>query len=152
EPSMVKGLSLTADYWWINVNQTLGAYRTPTILGECYPASLTGVAANQPQNTDFCKLITRSTNTGAVVNVSDLEQNTGSLWTSGLDVAVHYTLPTDFGRFGVVIDGTWLGRYDNQLLAGTPFVKTYHSAGNYDDGSGTAISCLTPKIKLNFRV
>src|SRR5207253_412589 len=66
--------------------------------------------------------------------------------TSGLDFALRYSMPTDFGRFGFLFDSTYLIYY-KQGLGGN--VGTISAAGNYDLGSGTATGSLTPKVKFN---
>jgi hypothetical protein len=115
------------------------------ILAGCYPASV-GSSAAPVQ--DLCNLISRSPNTGAIVNVNDYETNVGSTQTSGLDFAARYTLPTDFGRFGFLFDSTYLLVYDYTVGYG-PGAKTYHSAGNYDAGAGVPAGGLTPRLKFN---
>ena len=75
----------------------------------------------------------------------DLNQNVGSLTTSGVDVSARYYFPTDVGRFGVLLDSVYLIKYDLTLAGG----KLIQAAGNYDTGSGVPIGGLTPKLKFN---
>lgn len=138
EPQMVRGLSVTADYYNIRVNQSLGFLTTPVILNGCY----------QNNNDAYCALIQRDSATGFISNVNDLEQNTSFVQTSGIDLAVRYTLPTDVGRFGFLFDGNYLIYYRQGLATG----QVISAAGNYDLGSGSAISNLTPKVKFNVGV
>ena len=143
EPSMVRNLSVTVDYWNVNVTQVLGFNTTAVILSGCYPAA-SGLSA--PPNQAFCNLITRQASTGRIIDVQDLETNVGQFWTTGIDLAARYGFPaTDFGRFGLLFDGTYLIKYDYSVASG----KVYHSAGNYDAGSGTAQGILTPRVKFN---
>jgi iron complex outermembrane receptor protein len=137
EPSMLRGLSATVDYYNILVDQNLGFITTPVIINGCYSGG----------NNAYCALITRDSN-GVISNVSDLENNVGKVQTSGIDFAVRYTLPTDFGRFGFLFDSTYLIYYRQTLADGS----VISAAGNYDLGSGSATSNLTPKIKFNVGV
>jgi iron complex outermembrane recepter protein len=138
EPTMLRGFSATLDYYNIKVTQNLGAITTPVILNGCYSGG----------NDAYCKLITRDPNSGFISVVSDLENNVGSLQTSGIDFAVRYGFPTDFGRIGLVFDSTYL-IYERQALADGSVINT---AGNYDFGSGSPVGSLTPKVKFNVGV
>src|SRR5260370_31260872 len=97
----------------------------------------------------MCALMPRDPSNQQVRNVSDLETNVGRIITSGLDFAARYSLPTDFGRFGFLFDSTYLIAYNETLGFGTISQRTLHAAGNYDLGSGSAISALTPRVKFN---
>ena len=142
QPSMVPGLSLTVDYWNVQIYRLIGAIGTQVILNACYPSS---VGSSGAANADLCNLITRDPVTQQIRNVSDLSTNVGRLITSGVDFALRYTVPTDFGRFGFLFDSTYLINYDLQVATG----QVYKSAGNYDIGSQSATGGLTPRIKFN---
>jgi iron complex outermembrane receptor protein len=138
EPQMLKGLSATVDYWNVTVDQNLGNITTTVIIAGCYPAS---TASTATPNQDYCKLITRSPVTGQITNVLDIAQNVGSTAGSGLDFALRYALPTDFGRIGLGFDMTYLLVNDQTLALG----KVIKGAGNYDLG-------LSPRVKANLGV
>jgi outer membrane receptor protein involved in Fe transport len=135
EPSFFRGFSATLDYYNIQVTQNIGALTTPVILQGCYSGG----------NDAYCSLITRDAGNGQITNVSDLQTNVGVTQTSGFDFALRYTFPTDFGRFGLLFDSTYLAYYRQTLANG----DTISAAGNYDLGSGSAIGSLTPKLKFN---
>ena len=137
EPTILPRFSATLDYYNIKVSQNLGNITTGVILQGCY----------QGGNDAYCDLITRGPD-GIITNVNDLTTNVGSVQTSGIDFAVRYALPTDFGRFSFLFDSTYL-IYIRQKLANGDVIS---SAGNYDLGSGTAIGNLTPKVKFNIGV
>jgi outer membrane receptor protein involved in Fe transport len=137
EPAMFRGFSATLDYYNVKVSQNIGSITTPLILKGCY----------QQNNDAYCSLVTRNS-TGVITNVNDFETNVGNLQTSGLDFAMRYGFPTDFGRFGLLFDSTYLF-YLRQSLADGSLINT---AGNYDFGSGSAIGNLTPKLKFNVGV
>jgi outer membrane receptor protein involved in Fe transport len=136
EPTMLRRFSATLDYYNIKVDQNLGNITTAVILKGCYEANYD----------PYCNLITRTSADGTITDVNDLTTNVGRVQTSGLDFALRYNLPTDFGRFGFLFDSTYLIFY-RQVLGGN--VGTISAAGNYDIGSGTAIGSLTPKFKFN---
>jgi outer membrane receptor protein involved in Fe transport len=135
EPSMVKNLSVTVDYYNMSVDQSISSYGTAFILNSCY----LGDAGQQKQ---FCPLISRDSLTNRVTNVLDLNVNVGQDKTSGIDLAIRYALPTDFGRFGFVFDGTWLQRFDRILADGT----VIHGRGNFDIATTGGVY---PEFKFN---
>ncbi len=143
EPTFAKGFSATVDYWTVSLSQDIGAISTPVILAGCYPAST--ATPNTPVNTAYCDLIQRSASTGQLFNVNDLNQNVGTLTTSGIDFAARYFMNTDVGRFGFLFDLSYLLAYDQTFADGTFF----HSAGNYDSGSGGTTGGVTPRVKFN---
>jgi outer membrane receptor protein involved in Fe transport len=137
EPTLpiLRGFTATVDYYNIKVTQNLGAITTPIILQGCYTGG----------NDAYCQLVQRDPNTGFIRNVFDLTNNIGSIQTSGFDFAARYSIPTDYGRFALLFDSTYL-IYIRQTLANGNVVQ---AAGNYDFGSGSAISNVTPKLKFN---
>ena len=130
EPPEIRGFSATVDYYNIKVMQGLGFITTPVILNGCYVGG----------NDAYCALIQRDPATGFIRNVSDLEQNIGIVQTSGFDFAIRYSFPTDYGRIGLLLDSTYLSYFRSGQIS---------AAGNYDLGSGSAVSNLTPKWKFN---
>jgi len=144
EPAMLRGFSATVDYWALTITSDIGAITTPVILAGCYPAANPGTA-NAAQNMAYCNLIQRSATTGQLFNVFDLNQNVGSLTTTGVDFAARYYFPTDFGRLGFLFDSTYLIKWNLTLASG----KVIKAAGNYDAGSGLPIGGLTPRVKFN---
>jgi iron complex outermembrane receptor protein len=145
EPQMIRGLSMTVDFWRISMDQLIGNYGTQLILNKCYGSG--GV----PQDTSFCSNVVRDPATKALVRVTDANVNIGQLLTSGVDFAAQYGLPTDYGRFTFRFLGTYLIRYDYT----DPVGNYIRGAGNYDgQGSVTASGStnFNPKVKLNMGV
>ncbi len=123
-PTMVKGLSVTVDYFNISIENAVGTIGAPNILQGCY--------ANF--NQDYCALIVRN-NAGAIQYLSDVNQNIGKKTTAGIDFAIKYTTPQSaFGRFGFSFDANWLAYLDNTLNLATG-TQTIHGKGNYDLGA-----------------
>jgi outer membrane receptor protein involved in Fe transport len=120
EPSFVKNLAVTVDYYHIRLEQTIGTIGASTILSGCYSR---GISA-------YCDLVTRDPTTFRISNIRNQFQNVGSNLTDGIDVSVNYNLPTPAGRFAFIFDGTWLHRY-NRTLATGQLVK---GRNNYDLG------------------
>jgi outer membrane receptor protein involved in Fe transport len=111
EPRMVRNLSVTVDYYNVTVDDSITTVGARTILAGCYPSN-----GSTPK---FCDLIQRDATTQRIVNIINLNTNVGKDETDGIDFAVHYALPTPYGRFGYAFDGTWLHKYNRTLADGT---------------------------------
>src|SRR5260370_18548137 len=128
---MVRGLTVTADYYHINVTNTIQGAGTQNILNACYPG--TG-ATHDPV---LCTQVHRDPVTGMISVVDDYTANLGSLTTAGIDLSARYTMPTtDFGRFGFLFDANYLIQQDQYIFS------LIQGAGNFDLG-------VNPRIKFN---
>jgi iron complex outermembrane receptor protein len=142
EPAQVKGLSLSADYYHVRLDDAITTnLGTVLILGGCYPALNSSSAA--PDGRD-CSLIRRDPTTGRIQGVSDVEQNAGSLITDGVDVVLRYALPSAAGRFRFSVDGNYLIKQDVVLPSG----KVLRSAGNYDLAVFSSSLGVTPRLRF----
>jgi outer membrane receptor protein involved in Fe transport len=136
EPSQVRGLSITADWYDIHITNSIDFITTPNILRGCYPGA--DAAGNPlPVNQAYCDFVQRNAD-GRVIDVTDILQNTGTQSTSGVDVALRYTQPTRFGQFGYSADVNYLIKFNKRLADGT----LIEGKGNYDLG-------VNPDYKFN---
>jgi outer membrane receptor protein involved in Fe transport len=106
EPTMIKNFTITVDYYNITIDSPIVNVGSATILNSCY---FGGVQR-------FCDLITRDPVSGQVSNIVDTTTNVGRDQTDGIDLAVRYAYPSEYGRFGFLFDGTWLHSF-HRLLA-----------------------------------
>src|SRR5258708_6424413 len=128
---MVRGLTVTADYYHITVTNTIQGAGTQNILNACYPG--TGGAPDPV----LCTQVHRDPVTGMISVVDDYTANLGTLTTAGIDLSARYTMPTaDFGRFGFLFDANYLIQQDQYIFS---LIK---GAGNFDLG-------VNPRIKFN---
>jgi outer membrane receptor protein involved in Fe transport len=132
QPSMVRNLSVTVDYYHFDLDKTISSIGESVILSSCYPTD----PAATPK---YCDLVQRNS-TGRIQQIFNLAQNVGSTSTAGIDLAIRYSIGTEFGRFGFLADGTWLQKYDQTLADGT----VIKARGNYDLG------LVLPAWKANF--
>ncbi|HEY6948701.1 MAG TPA: TonB-dependent receptor, partial [Gemmatimonadales bacterium] len=137
QPSMVRGFSMTVDYYNFDISNAISAIGESVILNGCYPSD----ASVAPR---FCDLIQRDPNTHRIVQIFNLAANIGGVKTDGIDVSLRYALPTDYGRFGFIVDGTWLHKFDQELADGS----IIHGRGVYDLGSGVN-GGVYPAFKAN---
>jgi outer membrane receptor protein involved in Fe transport len=122
QPTMVKGLTATVDYYNITIDNNISSIGEAQILAGCYPQ-----AGGTPK---YCNLVVRDPTTQKIQSIFNLNANVGQDKTDGIDISVRYFLPTEFGRFGFSWDGTWLRQY-NRLLASGDLEK---ARGTYDLG------------------
>ncbi len=134
QPRWVDNLSLTVDFYHIDVTNSISTIGGGTILAGCY-------SGNTNQNAAYCNLIQRDPNSGLISTVYDLNNNVGGDRTAGIDFGAQYMIPTNAGRFNVSFDGTYLAYYDRTLADGT----IIHARGTYDLG-------VYPSFKFNTAV
>lgn len=121
DPQWLPGLSLSADVWRINLNDTITAISAQTVLNQCY------ANASSP----FCGFIHRF-DTGNINYVAEPTVNLGALSTKGVDGTVAYRFDeTRFGRFAARLDATYVARYDVNPDPADPTAVTIHNAGKY---------------------
>ncbi|HET6431893.1 TonB-dependent receptor plug domain-containing protein [Dyella sp.] len=135
-PNYVQGLSLSADFWHLYLNDTISAIGAQTVLDLCYNGA-----------TQYCPLISRfptgSANPGEIAQIVEPTGNLGRTDVSGVDFSARYKLPEfSFGNFVVGLDATYLSRYDQQTAPGTDANTTFHDAGHFQPfGSSQASTC-----------
>ncbi len=140
EPTFFKNFTATLDYYKIDIDQSISVIGESTILSGCYGGT----------NPAFCSLITRDPGTQRINNILNLNANVGTENTAGIDLAMRYTVPTmNYGRFGLIFDGTWL-RYHDVTLADGSVVR---GRGTFDlaaSGTGNAgYGSTFPTFKFN---
>jgi len=94
------GLSITVDYYNIEIKNAIASQSPTQIMQLC--AQRAGV---------FCELVQRDASTGAIINLLQGAQNLNSIKTDGVDATVRYDFTTGVGRFGAVVDASWLGSF-----------------------------------------
>src|SRR5713101_3875340 len=108
-PWFLRYLTITADYYNVEVDNNITTIGVSTILNSCYVQG----------NPAYCGLIQRDPITHRIVNVINTNTNAGKDQTDGIDLALTYAMPTEYGRFGFLFDGTWLHKFNRTLADGT---------------------------------
>jgi iron complex outermembrane recepter protein len=129
EPPQVKGLSLTVDYWNIDITKAIQSLGVTIILSNCYNGGIE----------EYCQRIHRDpTLAGAIDFIDDPVSNVGGTDTSGIDAAVAYdTKIPGAGRVSGKIEGQYLLKYNLDNTS-----QIIHGLGNYDLG-------VYPRYKAN---
>ncbi len=130
-PRMVRGLTLSVDYFNIKVKDYISSIPVTLTISQC-------IATGDPF---FCSLFNRNPRNGVLFGgdanqagfITSTTQNTGSLGTSGLDIGASYTLRTGIGRFAADFMGTWLHDLTTEPLPG---LGSYDCAGLFGGTCG----------------
>jgi iron complex outermembrane receptor protein len=153
-PKWIKGLTLSADWWHIDMRDivaTLGAQFIIETLRPPGPGASTVVSSNGAT-------VVRSAGSnptgepGPVTLVLDPNQNLSGAIFEGLDYEAIYILDStifghgDWGRLTATVNGTWLSRAE---LQPTPNSKRFGIAGEFLPTSFTLTSSL-PRHRANF--
>jgi outer membrane receptor protein involved in Fe transport len=134
EPTIIRNLSVTVDYYNLTLDQPITAPGVSAILNGCYASGIS----------QLCDMVLRNSS-GVITTILNINTNVGKEKTDGIDVAVRYAVPTaDYGRFNFVFDGTWLRKYDRTLADGT----TIHGKGTFDLAINGTYG-VYPAIKFN---
>jgi outer membrane receptor protein involved in Fe transport len=150
EPEFAKGLTLSLDYYSIDITKAISSASVTDILTNCY-----GAAANPTfAFNQFCQLIFRNpingTFNGAEARgVFTASSNLGTIKTRGYDLAVNYRLPLrDVGldpKWGRVDIGLNYNRVEKLEFQATPAAINRNCNGFYSVACGNAFA--SPNFK-----
>ncbi|WP_108947031.1 TonB-dependent receptor [Shewanella halifaxensis] len=137
-PSFVEGLSLTVDYWDIELDNAISTIGEQLILDKCADEGV------------YCDQITRyGPEAGALYgNSSDIDDrnvNVGSITSKGYDFNVVYAIETGIGDLRFNLDSTYYDTYDITQADGT----VVENAGWFRRSSGDG---NFPEWKTNFNI
>ncbi len=147
QPTFAPGLSVSADYFDIKIDNFIGKLGGNLIINNC----LSGLVPS------FCSLVHRDANGSLWLSnqgfTTDTQLNTGSLGTKGIDLnlAYHTDLSSlglgDNGSVAVSLVGTWLDSLTTQPLPGG---ATYDCKGLYGSVCGTPAPEWRHKARLTW--
>jgi outer membrane receptor protein involved in Fe transport len=132
-------LAATIDYWSIKVDDVIDNIQPVLKLQQCLES---GTYCNEVQRDAFGTLWL----SGLGGQVTALQQNLGSLKTSGIDIGVNYRQPiADWGSLGFTFQGTWVQSFETQPL---PNGGSYDCVGYY----GTTCGQPSPEWRHRFGI
>jgi len=137
DPHFIEGLSVSADYWRLYLNNIITNVGAQSVLDLCAAGQLA-----------YCSLFTRNAtgpNQGQILTMLEPTGNLGRVDVKGVDFALNYRLPEfSFGRFNIGFNATYLEKYDVSTAPGTAANTVYHYAGHFlTFGSSQAAACAT---------
>ena len=117
---LIKGLTLSADFYHIDLRDSILGLNPFTILLSNFDTSNGTLPNGVPKGSVFSDLIERDPVTGAVLSVNSALRNTARDITEGLDYQAFYQLDTsifghgNFGIFSFTFNGNYLARFVRQ--------------------------------------
>ena len=137
DPHFLDGLSISADYWRLYLNNIITAVGAQSVLDLCSSGQLI-----------YCSFFTRNPtgpNQGQILTMLEPTANLGRIDVKGVDFALNYRLPEfSFGRFNLQLNATYLEKYDVSTAPGSEANTVYHYAGHFlTFGSAQAAACAT---------
>ncbi len=145
---VIKGVSLSADYFNIDVTNVIQSYGFANIINDCATSG----------NATYCSLIHRQPGTGSLwLNnqgyIIDTLQNLGFLKTSGVDFTFDYRFSfrdfgmPDFGGLTLNFLGTYTAKYSS---AGAPGTPVNNCVGEYGVTCGKPLPYFKSKTRLTW--
>jgi len=149
-PKWIKGLTLSADWWHIDMRSIVTTLGAQTIITQNLP----GLVFRSPPPPGTPPLPNGQPDRGAVTLVIDPNENLSGAIFEGLDYEAIYILESsifghgDFGRLTATVNGTWLSRAELQIF---PDSKRFGINGEFLSTSFTLTNSL-PRHRANFSV
>src|SRR6266545_2911446 len=147
-PKWLKGLTLSADWWHIDLRSLISSLGAQFIID----ADLPGLVFRTPAPPGTPPLANGQPDRGAVTLVIDPNENLSGAIFEGLDYEAIYLLDSgifdhgDFGRLTTTVNGTWLSRAELQVRSD---IKRFGIAGEFAPPGFTLTSSL-PWNRANF--
>ena len=147
-PKWLKGLTLSADWWHIDLRSLISSLGAQFII----EADLPGLVFRTPPPPNTPPLPNGQPDRGPVTLVVDPNENLSGAIFEGLDYEAIYILDSsifghgDFGRLTFTANGTWLSRAELQVNAN---IKRFGIAGEFAPPGFTLTSSL-PWHRANF--
>tara|TARA_Y100000766_G_scaffold285055_2_gene306102 strand:+ start:782 stop:3904 length:3123 start_codon:yes stop_codon:yes gene_type:complete len=131
-PTFIEGLTLSVDYWSVEIEDAISAVGSSDILNGCYDS------ANYP-GLGFCDQFTRRGD-GGLNSLTTGQINFAAVEAEGYDVSVNYSFSIDANDFGISVVGTRqnkLNEYFNptdpaDVDIGIEEIRTPKTAGNIE--------------------
>ena len=140
-PRFVPHLTLTVDWYELNLKGTIGVIQPINAITSCY---ITDPRADNP----LCQLVTRDAANGHFLDASVNNQNLGTLKQQGLDIAVNYLIRADW----LPGDGVQLSYHGNivtdYLFQPNPTVAAIQCKGTF---GATCSSDATTLVQPDYR-
>jgi iron complex outermembrane recepter protein len=114
---LVSDLSLSVDYYDIDISNVIAPIAGGTALSKCY--NLDGSNPTFDPANQHCQVILRNPTTGGVDTVAAPYLNLGGLRTSGVDAQIDWKIPVGPGSLDVNLLANFTNSYEVQLLAGS---------------------------------
>lgn len=141
-PGFLDGFSLAVDYFDIKVENLVGTVGADLILRKCLDSG----------DPTYCGLVNRAPGSGSLWlgttgYVTDMNVNTGSLQTKGIDLEANYRVSVGASRLSFQWIATQVDELVTEPLTGDP---TYDCVGFYGAVCGTPVPELRSKLRATW--
>ncbi|HNR21778.1 MAG TPA: TonB-dependent receptor [Steroidobacteraceae bacterium] len=130
--AFLSGLSLTVDYWDIEIENAVGSIPARTFVSRCYDPAYNPTF---DVNNLFCQLVgPRNTSSGQIEVALEANSNIGAYQAAGYDVQLDWVGDLGPGRARVNWLMTFLDKWDTQEVPGDAFTELAGTSGYYGAG------------------
>ncbi len=138
--SFSESLGLTVDYWWIELDQAIGAFTATTIAQRCFNRDNANPTYD-PANS-WCQLFNRDQADGGIINLNQLNNNDNRVEKAGVDITARWgfdlaDVGMDIGSLNWNAVATYTVKDDSQTLVGTAD-PIYDFVGTIGSTTGTS--------------
>ena len=133
-PGGLDGLTASFDYYDVEITDAIAPLNSLFAYQQCFNSDGSSNPTLSYTGNPYCALIKRNVVSGERASVDAPFINTGSLKTSGLDVAVNWTKDIGSGSFFVNSLMTFLQKYDTQDTPASPTVHEKDTLQTQDGG------------------
>ncbi|MGI2171227.1 TonB-dependent receptor domain-containing protein [Shewanella sp. MF05960] len=113
QPGFIDGLSITTDYWNIEIENAISVVDSQNILNRC-------VDSKNGIDNEYCKLITRDSSTSEITEIRQQSLNISALEAAGIDFDISYTFEAFNGDVRTNIVATRLLKRKDFLFQDEP--------------------------------
>jgi len=117
--SMLQRVSLTVDYFSMELDQVIDDIPATTIITRCYNSD--NANPNYDINNEWCQLFNRDPADGRVIDLQTLQRNQSVWELSGIDTTLNWGADIGPGQFDVSLLASWLEKFEKQVTAIDPF-------------------------------
>lgn len=129
QPHGVPGLSISADYWNVDISGAIGALGFQRIVDDCFASPGSSV----------CGLVTRDPTTNRLVQVRNISQNIAAAAGKGVDVEADYTTPIELFTEGERLS---LRLFWSHLIENSTTTDRTNAATYFDQAGQTGAGVL----------
>ncbi len=147
ESPMLERLSMSIDYFQIDLEEVIAAVGASTIVQRCFNRD--GANPTFSPTNSWCQLFTRDASNGGVVNLQQFAQNQAFIKASGVDLTVNWGfglsnlgMSEGAGDLSFQLVTSYTGSYETQTTSVDPI---YDYQGTIGSGTGSS----TPEYKIN---
>ncbi len=116
-PTFVDRLSVSLDYYDIEVSDAIDNIDPSTVVARCFNAD--GANPSYDPNNFYCSLFGRFTATSEIEDLEETQNNIGGIRTSGIDLQIDYGFDIgNFGDIGINFVSTYVNNFERQELPG----------------------------------